>query len=66
VAHQGIVLDTTQPKPTGPIAHSFGYRVTEEGMKAFAEYEERHGKPALRKVRLPDVVAEALESEAWQ
>jgi hypothetical protein len=61
-----MVLDTTQPEPTGPIAHSFGYRVTEEGIKALAEYEERHGRPVLRQVRLPVIVAEALESEAWR
>lgn len=35
-------------------------------MEALAEYEERHGKPALRRVRLPDVVAEALADEAWR
>jgi hypothetical protein len=53
-------------KSTGPFDHSFGYRVTEEGIKALAEHEARHGKPALRKVRPPDVIGEALESEAWR
>ena len=61
---------TTLPQPlaepTGPLDDSFGYRVTEEGLKALAEYEQRHGKAVLRKVRLPDVVAEALEDEAWR
>ncbi|HSL83492.1 MAG TPA: SymE family type I addiction module toxin [Thermoanaerobaculia bacterium] len=50
----------------GPTDDNFGYRVTEEGMKALAEYEELHGKPMFRKVRLPDVVAEALRDEAWR
>ena len=57
---------TTLPEPTGPTDDSFGYRITEEGMKALAEYQERHGKPVLRKVRLPDIVAEALEDESWR
>jgi hypothetical protein len=57
---------TTLPESTGPIDDNFGYRVTEEGMKALAEYEERHGKAVLRKVRLTDVVAEALEDESWR
>jgi hypothetical protein len=57
---------TTLPEPTGPTDDSFGYRVTEEGMKALVEYEERHGKPVLRKVSLPDMVAEALEDESWR
>ena len=61
---------TTLPQsladPAGPIDDRFGYRVTEEGMKVLAEYEERHGKAVLRKVRLPDTVAEALEDEAWR
>lgn len=35
-------------------------------MKALQEYEERHGKPALRKVPLPDTIAEALHDEAWR
>jgi hypothetical protein len=39
--------------------------VTEEGFKALAEYEKRHGKHVVRKVRLPDTVAEALEADAW-
>lgn len=52
--------------PAGPINDRFGYRVTEEGMKALAEYEERHGKAVLRKVRLPDVVAEALADDEWR
>jgi hypothetical protein len=57
---------TTLPEPTGHTDDSFGYRVTEEGLKALAEYEERHGKAVLRKVRLPDAVAEALEDESWR
>jgi hypothetical protein len=57
---------TTLPALTGPVDPSFGYRVTEEGMKALAEYEKRHGKPTLPKVRLPDTVAEALEAESWR
>ena len=57
---------TTLPEPTGLTDDSFGYRVTEEGLKALAEYQERHGKPVLREVRLPDVVAEALEDQCWR
>jgi hypothetical protein len=56
---------TTLPDDPGPIDNSFGYRVTEEGFKALAEYEKRHGKRVVRKVRLPDTVAEALEADAW-
>ena len=56
---------TTLPDDSGPFDTSFGYRVTEEGFKALAEYEKRHGKRVVRKVRLPDTVAEALETEAW-
>jgi hypothetical protein len=40
-------------------------RGTEEGFKALAEYEKRHGKRVVRKVRLPDTVAEALEADVW-
>jgi hypothetical protein len=57
---------TTLPDDPGPFDNSFGYRVTEEGFKALAEYQKRHGKRVVRKVRLPDTVAEALETEAWQ
>ena len=39
--------------------------MTEEGLKALAEYEKQHSKSVVRKVRLPDTVAEALEAEAW-
>jgi hypothetical protein len=49
-----------------PFDDSFGYRVTEEGLKALAEYEELHGKPAWRKVPLSDTVAEALADDAWR
>jgi hypothetical protein len=52
--------------PPTPFDAGFGYRVTEEGMKALQEYEERHGKPALRRVPLPDTIAEALHDEAWR
>lgn len=57
---------TTLPEPTHPTDDGFGYRVTDEGMKALAEYQKRHGKPVLRKVRLSDIVAEALEDESWR
>ena len=57
---------TTRPEPTGPFDPSFGYRLTEEGLKTLADYEKRHGKRVVRKVRLPDSVAEALESEGWR
>jgi hypothetical protein len=40
--------------------------VTEEGLKALAEYEELHGKTVLRKVPLSDTVAEALADDAWR
>lgn len=50
---------------TGPFDDSFGYRVTEEGLKALAEYEKRHSKRLVRKVRLPAGAADALEAEAW-
>jgi len=52
-------------EPTGPFDDSFGYRVTEEGFKALAEYEKRHGKTVVRKVPLPDEVAEAIATEKW-
>jgi hypothetical protein len=58
-------LPPTLVEPTGPIDNSFGYRVTEEGFKALADYEKRHNKRVVRKVRLPDTVAEALEADAW-
>ncbi|HUP23693.1 MAG TPA: hypothetical protein VNB06_12230 [Thermoanaerobaculia bacterium] len=45
--------------------NSFEYRVTEEGFRALAEYENRHGKRVLRKVRLAKTVAEALEADVW-
>lgn len=60
---------TTQPpnlpEPSGAFDHSFGYRVTEEGFKALAEYEKHHGKSVVRKVPLPDTVAEAIATEEW-
>lgn len=52
--------------PPTPFDASYGYCVTEEGMKALQEYEERHGRPALRRVPLPDTIAEALHDEAWR
>lgn len=41
---------TTRPEATGPFDDSFGYRVTEEGLKALEEYEKRHGTTVVRKV----------------
>lgn len=35
-----------------------------EGLRALAEYERAHGKPAFRKEPLAESVAEAVESEA--
>jgi hypothetical protein len=65
------ITDRPIPDPTssaiqrgGPFDAGFGYRVTEEGLKALEEYEQRHGKPALRRLPLPDTVAEALATEA--
>lgn len=55
---------TTLPEPTGDLDNRFGYRVTEEGLKALEEYGKAHRKQVLRKVPLPDTVAEALHSEA--
>lgn len=52
-------------EPT-PFDHSFGYRVTEEGLRALEEYETQNGKPTFRKVPLPDTVAEALADQAWR
>ncbi|HSL82492.1 MAG TPA: SymE family type I addiction module toxin [Thermoanaerobaculia bacterium] len=49
---------------SGPFDDRFGYRVTEEGMKALAEYERAHGKPAFTKEPLPASVAEPLATEA--
>lgn len=71
------ITDRPAPGPTeppagsptqsgGPFDDSYGYRVTEEGLKALEEYEKQHGKPVLRKVPLPDTVAEALADEAWR
>ncbi|HSL83078.1 MAG TPA: SymE family type I addiction module toxin [Thermoanaerobaculia bacterium] len=54
------------PAGAAPCDNSFGYRVTEEGLKALAEYEELHGKPVWRKVLLSDTVAEALADDAWR
>lgn len=56
---------TTLPDDPGPADDSFGYRVTEEGFKALAEYEKRHGKTVVRKVPLPDEAAEAIATEEW-
>lgn len=56
---------TTLADDAGPFDNSFGHRVTEEGLKALAEYEKLHSKRLVRKVRLPDTVAEHLEAEAW-
>jgi hypothetical protein len=57
---------TTPPELFGFASQPCGYRVTEAGLKALAEYEERHGESVVREVALPDEVAEALEAEAWQ
>lgn len=56
---------TTLPDDPGAFDDSFGYRVTEEGCKALAEYEKRHGKTVVRKVPLPDEVAETIATEEW-
>ena len=64
-----FLADTLADRPAeapDPVDHSYGYRVTEEGLQALAEYEERHGRPLFRKVRLPDTVAEGLADEAWR
>lgn len=53
-------------EPGGRFDNSFAYRVTEEGLRALAEYEERHVKTVVRQTRLPNTVAEALEDEAWR
>ena len=65
------ISDRPIPNPTGsaipgagPFDDSFGYRVTEEGLQALEEYEKRHGKPAVRRIPLPETVAEALATEA--
>lgn len=54
---------TSRPEPTGPIDTSFGYRVTEEGMKALEEYEKRHGKPVLHKVDRPRAAPHSIDTE---
>jgi len=54
------------PAESTPFDDSFGYRVTEEGLRALEEYEKQNGKPAFRKVPLPDTVAEALADQAWR
>lgn len=56
---------TTLPDDPGPSDDSFGYRVTEEGFKALAEYEKLHGKTVVRKVPLSDEVAEVIATEEW-
>lgn len=71
------ITDRPAPGPTeppagsptrsgGPFDDTYGYRVTEEGLEALEEFERQHGKPVLRKVPLPDTVAEALADEAWR
>lgn len=55
-----------RPAESTPFDDSFGYRVTEEGLRALEEYEKQNGKPAFRKVPLPDTVAEALADQAWR
>lgn len=73
----GTITDRPAEPPVGsppetpshseaPFDPTFGYRVTEEGLQALEEYEKRHGRPAVRKVPLPDTVAEALADEAWR
>ena len=57
---------TTPPDLFGFADQPCGYRVTEAGLKALAEYEERHGDSVVEEVALPYEVAEALETEAWQ
>lgn len=57
---------TSRPESSGPIDTSFGYRVTEEGMKALEEYEKRHGKPVLRKVDLPHAARHSIDSQTRQ
>ncbi len=54
---------TTRPETSGPLDTSFGYRVTEEGMKALAEYEERHGKAVLQKVEHPTAAPHSVDTE---
>lgn len=48
-----------------PDDEAFGYRVTKEGLQALADYEQRHGRTLVRKLPLPDTVAEALATEEW-
>jgi len=57
---------TTPPELFGFPNQPCGYRVTEAGLKALAEYEERNGQAVVEEVALPGEVAEALEAEAWQ
>lgn len=52
--------------PTGPFDDRFAYRVTEEGLKALAEYERANGKPAFTKARVSPTTARALENEAYR
>lgn len=54
----------TSAEPFGPFDTCFGYRVTEEGLRALAEYELVHGRPAFRDEPLAESVAEAVETEA--
>lgn len=44
----------------------WAYRVTEEGLKALAEYERANGKPALTKARFSAATARAIETETWR
>ena len=57
---------TTPPESSGPFDDRFAYRVTEEGLKALAEYQRANGKPAFTKAPLPAPLAQALESEGWR
>jgi len=52
------------PQLLGRLDQPCGYRVTEEGLKALAEYEERHGKAVLEAVPLPSEVVEAFDDKA--
>ena len=58
-------LAERRAQEAAPDDDACGYRVTKEGLQALADYEQRHGRTLVRKLPLPDTVAEALATEEW-
>jgi hypothetical protein len=65
-ARQSTTPPHSPPQPPGPIDDRFAYRVTEEGLKALAEYELANGKPAFTKAPFSAATSRAPETEAWR